>query len=79
MLEAEGLQEFFVAVLPCLTLFFEPVLKSSNLSEILLFFEKYLVSFLVGFLKSLFALNGKLLDTSLLLFIECHSLFLFFK
>jgi hypothetical protein len=55
--EAEGLQEFFVAVLPCLTLFFESILKSSDLSEILLFFEKYLVSFLVGFLKSLLALN----------------------
>ena len=79
MLETEGLQEFLVSVLPCLTLFFEPVLKSSNLSEILLFFEKHLISFLVGFLKSLLALNGKLLDTSLLLFIESHSLFLFFK
>jgi hypothetical protein len=34
---------------------------------------------LVSFFKSLLALNCKLLDTSLLLFIESHSLFLFFK
>ena len=79
MLETEGLQEFLVAVLACLTLFFESILKSSNLSEILLFFEKFVVSFLVSFFKSLLALNCKLLDTSLLLFIESHSLFLFFK
>lgn len=79
MLETEGLQEFLMSVLPCLTLFFEPILKSSNLSEVLLFFEKYLISFLICFLKSLFALNSKLLDTSLLLFIESHSLLLFFK
>ena len=76
MLETEGLQEFLVAVL---TLFFESILKSTNLSEILLFFEKHLISFLICLLKSLLALNCKLLDTSLLLFIESHSLFLFFK
>ena len=79
VLETEGLQELLVAVLPCLPLLFESVLKSSDLSEVLLFFEKDLISFLVRLLKSLLALNCKLLNTSLLLFIESHPLFLFFK
>jgi hypothetical protein len=79
VLETEGLQELLVAVLPGLPLLFEPVLKPSNLSEVLLFFEKDLISFLVRLLKSLLALNCKLLNTSLLLFIESHPLFLFFK
>ena len=56
--ETEGLEEFLVAVLPGLTLLFETVLESSNLSEVLLFFEEDLISFLVRFLESLFALHS---------------------
>ena len=55
--ETEGLEEFLVAVLPGLPLLFETVLESSNLSEVLLFFEEDLISFLVRFLESLFALH----------------------
>ena len=79
VLETEGLEEFLVAVLPGLPLLFESVLKSSDLPEVLLFFEEDLISFLVRLLESLLALHCKLLDTSLLLFIESHPLFLFFK
>jgi len=58
VLETEGLQELLVAVLPCLPLLFDSVLEPSNLSEVLLFFEEDLISFLVCLLKSLLALNS---------------------
>jgi len=47
-----------VAVLPGLPLLFEPVLEPSDLSEVLLFFEEDLISFLIRLLKSLLALNS---------------------
>lgn len=58
VLETEGLQELLVAVLPGLPLLFDSVLEPSNLSEVLLFFEKDLISFLIRLLKSLLALNS---------------------
>jgi hypothetical protein len=45
----------------------------------LLFFEKYLVTVLVGFLQSLLAFLSQLLHPALLLLVQRHPLFLFFK